>query len=273
MLQTELILRLGFFFSILVTMVIWELIHPRRILKIRRRFRWFPNLSLVVLDSLAARLMVPFTAVSVAIYAEENAIGVLHYFSIPYFIAIPLSLIVFDLLIYLQHIVFHYVPLFWQFHKIHHIDQEFDVTTGVRFHPVEIIASLLIKCAAVVALGAPPVSVILFEVILNGTSLFNHGNIRLSEKRDKWLRLIVVTPDMHRVHHSVIMRETNSNFGFNLPWWDKLFGTYRAQPEKGHTEMEIGLAEYRNVKRTGLLSLLKIPFTNYTFRRKRTRSF
>jgi len=165
-----------------------------------------------------------------------------------------------DLLIYLQHVIFHHVPLLWRLHKIHHIDQEIDVTTGLRFHPLEIILSVLIKSTAVILLGVPVMAVVIFEILLNGTAMFNHGNIKLPATIDRILRWIIVTPDMHRVHHSVIMSETNSNFGFNLPWWDRIFRTYQAQPAAGHDGMKIGLQDYQAVEKTGLWSLMIIPF-------------
>lgn len=262
MFENEIELRLGIFFGMLIAIMLFEKLRPKRILKIARNTRWIRNLLLVALNSIAVRILLPFTAASVAVYAEQNHIGILYYLSdyIPPIVVLVISVILLDLLIYIQHVVFHYVPELWSLHKVHHIDQEIDVTTGLRFHPVEIILSTLLKCTAVLALGTPFIAVLVFEILLNATAMFNHGNIRLPSKFDKWIRLVIVTPDMHRVHHSVIRNETNSNFGFNLPWWDRLFGTYHAQPIKGHLNMEIGLEEYRDVDRSGLLKLLIIPF-------------
>ncbi|RJP56925.1 MAG: sterol desaturase family protein [Deltaproteobacteria bacterium] len=258
--ENDIGLRLGFFFGVLATVVLWEHARPKRSLHIKRRIRWFSNLSLVGISSITVRLILPFTAAGVALYAEQHRIGLLHLLSVPFIVNVILSVLLLDLLIYAQHVTFHYLPLFWRLHKVHHIDQDIDVTTGVRFHPLEIILSTLIKCAVVILLGMPVIAVVIFEILLNASSMFNHGNISLSEKLDRWLRLIVVTPDMHRVHHSIIKEENNSNFGFNLPVWDRVFGTYKAQPEKGHLQMEIGLKEYGDVSRTALMELLLIPF-------------
>ncbi len=246
---------------ILVIMVIWEMLSPRRDRKITRHIRWSRNLSLVLLNSLLVRLIVPFTAVGVALYAEQHQVGLWHILQLPYILSVVLSLLMLDLLIYLQHVIFHHVPLLWRLHKIHHIDQEIDVTTGLRFHPLEIILSVLIKSAAVILLGVPVMAVVIFEILLNGTAMFNHGNIKLPATIDRILRWIMVTPDMHRVHHSVIMSETNSNFGFNLPWWDRVFRTYQARPAGGHDGMKIGLQDYQAVEKTGLWPLIIIPFT------------
>lgn len=258
--ENEIELRLGFFFGVLIIIALWECVRPKRKLRIDRNIRWFRNLSLVVFNSIATRLILPFTAASIAIYAEKNQIGLLYFLPIPLWLAVILSVMLLDLIIYAQHLASHHVPLFWQFHKIHHIDQDIDVTTGLRFHPVEIIISTLIKCAAVLVIGIPFIAIVMFEIILNATAIFNHGNINLPDKLDKWLRFIIVTPDMHRIHHSITPIETNSNFGFNLPWWDRLFGTYQEQPQKGQLNMDIGLNEYQDINKTRLLDLLAIPF-------------
>lgn len=258
--ENEAGLRLGFFFGVLVIVALVERLHPKRKLKIKKKTRWTRNISIVAIDSVAVRVLIPFTAASTAIYAEHQQIGLLHALPVPFILSVIISVILLDLLIYAQHVAFHYIPLFWRLHKVHHIDQEIDVTTGVRFHPVEIILSTLIKCGAVLLLGVPFIAVVIFEILLNATSLFNHGNISLPAWLDKFLRLFIVTPDMHRVHHSIIASETNSNFGFNLPWWDRLFKTYRAQPERGHINMEIGLQQYKDASKTGLTAMLAIPF-------------
>lgn len=258
--QNEMGLRLGFFFGILVLMVIVEYLYPRRAQKINITMRRVRNLSLVFINTIVARAVIPFTAASVSIYSEQQQIGLFHHLSMPFILLVIISVVLLDLIIYLQHVGFHYIPLLWRLHKVHHIDQEIDVTTGVRFHPVEIMISTLIKCGAVLILGVPFIAVVIFEILLNATSMFNHGNINLSTKLDRYLRLLIVTPDMHRVHHSVIPKETNSNFGFNLPWWDRFFGTYQAQPIKGHLKMTIGLNKYRNTHKVGLMALLAIPF-------------
>jgi len=227
-------------------MIVWELAAPKRRLRIRRPFRWSSNLGLVAINTVMLRLVAPLGAVGVALFAESLGWGLFQYIDVPGWVAILLSVVLLDLAIYLQHVMFHAVPLFWRLHMVHHADLDFDVTTGLRFHTVEILLSFGIKAAVVLLLGAPEVAVLAFEVLLNATSMFNHSNIRMPVAVDRILRWLVVTPDMHRVHHSVYVRETNSNFGFNLPWWDRLLGTYRDQPTKGHIGMTIGLSEFRD---------------------------
>ncbi len=260
MLENELALRVFFFVGIFAAVAIWEALSPKRVRLISRGIRWTHNLSLVILSSLSMRLVIPFTAVGAAAFSYDQQFGLLHYLDVPFVMAVVMSLLMLDFLIYLQHVIFHHVPIFWRLHKIHHIDQEIDVTTGVRFHPVEMILSALIKCAAVLLLGVPILAVVIFEILLNATAMFNHGNINLPKSVDRLLRLFVVTPDMHRVHHSVIPSETNSNFGFNLPWWDRIFRTYKAQPAAGHDGMKIGLQDYQDITKTDLWSLITIPF-------------
>ena len=238
-------LRLAVFLGVLAAMALWEIAAPRRRRDIPRVIRWTNNLALVVVDTAILRLTFPILAVGLAVMAEERGWGVFNTFDAPVWVSIVLSMLLLDLAIYLQHVMFHAVPGLWRFHRMHHADLDFDVTTGLRFHPVEILISMGIKLAAVAALGPPAVAVLLFEVLLNATALFNHANINLPRPIDRVLRLIVVTPDMHRVHHSVDPIETNSNFGFNLPWWDRLLGTYRAQPAKGHLDMDIGIEQFR----------------------------
>ncbi|ABO47074.1 sterol desaturase family protein [Francisella tularensis] len=258
----ELEVRLGFFLLILVTVSLWELLAPMRRLKISKQTRWINNLLLVFLNTLLLRLIFPTAAVGVAVFCQHYNLGLLNITAIPIWLKVLIAFLVLDFTIYLQHVLFHYLPLLWRFHKVHHIDLDYDVTTGLRFHPVEIFLSMLIKFMIVFLVGAPVSAVIIFEIVLNGTSLFNHGNIRLPRYFDKFLRLFMVTPDTHRVHHSTIPKETNSNFGFNLIWWDKLMGTYLAQPKKGHIDMDIGLSEYTDPKQTqNLISMLKIPFS------------
>lgn len=259
LLENEIEIRLIFFFCVLCVMALWEAFRPRRGRRISRAIRWRRNMSLVFLNSIIVRLIVPFTAGGVALYAEQNQIGLLNYISLPFVATVIIAVLLLDLVIYGQHVVFHHLPWLWRLHKVHHIDQEIDVTTGLRFHPVEILLSSLIKAAAVLLLGVPMIAVVIFEILLNATAMFNHSNVNLPLKLDKALRLIIVTPDMHRVHHSVIPSETNSNFGFNMPWWDRIFGTYQAQPERGHLQMDIGLWDYRDVSKSGLWALLTIP--------------
>ena len=256
----EAVIRIVFFLGILIPLALWEFLSPRRVLTTSKPVRWFGNMGVVLINTVALRTLFPVLAVDLASMAERNGWGILNYYSPPSWVAIVVGVIALDLLIYLQHILFHSVPVFWRLHMMHHADLDVDISTGLRFHPIEIILSMGIKMAAVAAIGPPSVSVIIFEVILNATSMFNHGNILLPAGFDKIVRLFVVTPDMHRVHHSVTIRETNSNFGFNFPWWDRLFGTYRAQPAAGHEEMVIGLSQFRNAKRLTLPWMLVLPF-------------
>ena len=221
--------------------------------------RWTNNLGLVIIDTIVLRLSFPILAVGLALIAQDRGWGLFNIIEAPAWVAVLGSIVVLDLVIYLQHVIFHAVPALWRLHRMHHADLEFDVTTGLRFHPVEILLSMGIKLAVVMALGPPAVAVLIFEVLLNATAMFNHSNIRLPMLVDRFLRLIVVTPDMHRVHHSVIPEETNSNFGFNLPWWDRLLGTYKAQPKAGHEEMLIGIEQFRTTRDLWLDRMLVQP--------------
>ncbi len=257
----EAAIRLGCFIAVLLAMALWEALAPRRQLSVRRPWRWGSNLGLVALNTLAVRLLAPAGAVGIAWLAQQRGWGILNNAEVPAWIAVPAPVIVLDLVIYLQHVMFHAVPLLWRLHMVHHADLDFDATTGVRFHVLEILLSLGIKAAAIVLIGVPALAVLIFEVLLNATALFNHGNVRLPAWLDRVLRVFVVTPEMHRVHHSAIPHETNSNFGFNLPWWDWLFGTYHAQPDAGHTHMTIGLAAFRDEHVADRLHwMLLLPF-------------
>ena len=253
-------IRLGFFLGIFVLVALWELAGPRRTPSRPRWLRWYGNIGITVLNTLAVRLAVPLAPVALAVIAADRGWGVLNLVELPFWLAIVLTVLLLDLVIYLQHVMFHAVPALWRLHRMHHADLDFDVTTGFRFHTIEIVLSVLLKLAAVLVIGAPAAAVVIFEVLLNGTSMFNHGNVRLPPGVDRLLRWIVVTPDMHRVHHSDIPAETNSNFGFNLPWWDRLFGTYRAQPGLGHEDMTIGLDVFREDSDLHLHNMLAQPF-------------
>jgi len=256
----EPVLRLGAFVICLALLTAAEAAAPRRRRAIRRRPRWAGNVGLVILDTALVRAIPFLSAVAMAGLAEARGWGLLQAIGpLPDWVAIAASVALLDLAIYLQHVLFHAVPLLWRLHRMHHADLEFDVTTGVRFHPVEIVLSMVIKLAIVTALGAPALGVLAFEVLLNATSMFSHGNIALPPRLDRVLRLFVVTPDMHRVHHSIERRETDSNFGFNLPWWDRLFGTYRAAPAAGHDGMTIGISQFRDEKELRLDRMLLQP--------------
>ncbi len=273
MLDNETAIRLGIFLGVLVVVAAWEALSPRRARSVSRWRRWPSNLGLVALNTVVLRLLFPVAAVGMAWYAREHSWGLFNAVQVPAALAVVATVVALDLIIYLQHVMFHAVPALWRLHRMHHADLDFDVTTGARFHPIEIALSMVIKLAAVVVLGAPPVAVVVFEVVLNATAMFNHGNLRLPLAVDRVLRLFVVTPDMHRVHHSVVPAETNSNFGFNLPWWDRLLGTYRAQPAAGHEAMTIGIEQFREAGDLRLDRMLVQPFRgspgNYPINRER----
>ncbi len=256
----EAVIRLGFFFGVFGLMALWEVIAPRRQHMMSRMVRWRSNLGMVLLNTLLLRLLFPMAAVGFAVLGEENGFGLFNTLGSPFWLAVVLSVVAMDLIIYLQHVAFHAIPALWRLHSMHHADLDFDVTTGVRFHPIEIVLSMVIKLGVVMMLGPPAVAVILFEVLLNATALFNHANVHMPTALDRVLRWFVVTPDMHRIHHSHLPPETNSNFGFNLPWWDRLLGTYRSQPAEGHEQMTIGLDPFRDPQRNTLLWMLALPF-------------
>jgi sterol desaturase/sphingolipid hydroxylase (fatty acid hydroxylase superfamily) len=260
LLTYEPLIRLAVFGSVFVVIAAWGFTVPRRKQAIGQGWRWPNNLGLVVVDTLLVRVLFPTTAVGLALVGEARGFGLFNIVALPAWVGVVLSVVILDLAIYLQHVLFHAVPTLWLLHRVHHADLEFDVSTGLRFHPIEILLSMLIKFAVVAALGAPALSVLIFEVLLNATSMFNHGNVRIPAGADRVLRWIVVTPDMHRVHHSILTRETNSNFGFNLSWWDRLFGTYRAQPTCGHEAMTIGIEQFRDPRELGLDRMLLQPF-------------
>jgi sterol desaturase/sphingolipid hydroxylase (fatty acid hydroxylase superfamily) len=251
--------RLGTFFGMLTLMATWEAVAPRRARLLPRRVRWPPNLALAVLNSVILRLLFPLAAVGFSLLAAEHGWGLLNAFGFPFWWAFPLSVIALDFAIYLQHVMFHAVPLLWRVHRVHHADADIDVTTGTRFHPIEILLSMLIKFAAIAVLGAPAAAVLVFEVVLNATAMFNHANLRLGDPVDRLLRWMLVTPEMHRIHHSMEPAEANCNFGFNLPWWDRLCGTYRERARLPQESMAIGVKGLTGsdaaVKLTGLIAL------------------
>ena len=256
----ELAIRVGGAAAVFAVMAIWEWYAPRRHLIAGRVPRWPGNLGILAIDIVAVRLLIPTAAVGVALIAADAGWGLFRLLGVPYWAALVAGVIVLDLVIYLQHVVFHYVPVLWRLHRMHHADIDIDVTTGLRFHPLEILLSMLIKMAAVAALGVPAVAVVIFEVLLNGTAMFNHSNVALPPWLDTIARWIVVTPQMHQVHHSIEREETDSNFGFNLPWWDRLFGTYRAAPRAGEKGIVIGLPIFRDLAELRITRLLTQPF-------------
>ena len=262
------------FFGVFVLMAVWELLAPRRKLTQSKSARWLNNIALVVVNTVIVRIVFPTAAVGVAAYATDQQWGLFNQLAAPGWLVIVASVVLLDAAIYLQHVMFHAIPVFWRLHRVHHADLDFDVTTGARFHTIEILLSMLIKFAVIILLGPPLVAVVIFEVILNATAMFNHSNIRLPLGIDRLLRLLIVTPDMHRVHHSRYAHETNSNFGFNLSLWDRIFGTYRAQPDDGHENMVIGIDTFRDSGQCILLHrLLLMPFlgkiTDYAINRRK----
>ena len=258
-LDVEPLIRLGAFATVLALLMAWEWLAPRRQPTVGRWRRWPGNIGVVIIDSLLVRILFPTAAVGLALVAEANGWGLFNRVAVPGWLAVLGAIILLDLVIFAQHVLFHATPWLWRLHRMHHADLDIDVTTGIRFHPVEILLSILIKLGAVAVLGAPALGVMMFEILLNATSMFNHSNIRIPVAIDRHLRRILVTPDMHRIHHSIVARETNSNFGFNLPWWDRLFGTYRAQPAAGHEAMTIGLRQFRDPAELRLDRMLLQP--------------
>jgi sterol desaturase/sphingolipid hydroxylase (fatty acid hydroxylase superfamily) len=260
LLHREPAIRLGMFFTCLTVMAAWEVVAARRGRTAARRRRWPANLAVAVLDSLLVRVVAPAGAVGFAVWAQARGWGLLQLVGWPAWLEGVTAVVALDFAIYAQHRVFHQVPMLWRLHRMHHADVDVDVTTGARFHPGEILLSLGIKLVVIAALGAPAAGVLVFEVLLNATAMFNHSNVQVPEAAERVLRWFVVTPDLHRVHHSVVRRETDSNFGFNLPWWDRLFRTYRAQPEAGHKGMRLGLEQFRNPEELRLDRMLTQPF-------------
>ena len=253
-------LRLSVFIAVLVLCAVLEALFPRRQRSQQRSTRWLTNLGMVFLNSVVLRLMGPVAALSVAAYAQSQGWGLLSWLAIPSVLAVVVAMVLLDFAIYWQHVLSHKIPVLWCLHRVHHADRDIDVTTGIRFHPIEVMLSMVYKCAIVLLLGAPVIAVFLFEVLLNASAMFNHANMRLPLWLDRLLRTAIVTPDMHRVHHSVIEKETNSNYGFCLSIWDRWFGSYIPQPSKGHDAMTIGLQEYQHEKPARILWCLRLPF-------------
>jgi len=253
-------IRLVISAAVFALIVSGEVLFPRRPQQIGRMRRWPGNLGIVLLDTALVRVLFPTALVAVALAAQAGGWGILNAFALPGWLAALLAILALDVAIYFQHRAFHAVPVLWRLHRMHHADLEFDATTGLRFHPFEILLSLAIKCAVVVIVGAPAAAAVIFEIALNAASLFNHANLRLPPGLDRLLRHVLVTPDMHRVHHSIVRRETDSNFGFTVSWWDRLFGTYRPQPAAGQDAMTIGIPLFRDPSDLRLDRMLLQPF-------------
>lgn len=273
LLANEKEIRMSFFFGMLVLIGLWEVVAPRRALTISKAVRWTNNLGLVFLNSIILRIIFPAAAIGVAQLASEKGWGLFNYYDVPFWYGVIAAVIIMDFVIYVQHVMVHAIPVLWRLHRVHHADPDYDVTTGARFHPIEIILSMLIKFATILLLGPAVIAVIIFEIMLNATAMFNHGNIGLPKAVDKVMRWFLVTPDMHRVHHSVEDDETNSNFGFSLTWWDRLLGTYREQPRGGQIGMTIGIHKFNDPKQVSWLpGMLTLPFkgemSDYTINRR-----
>lgn len=253
--------RLGFFVSVFLIVALWELAKPRRVLKLSRQQRWTANLGIVVINTLTVRMVFPTAAVGIAALSAEQGWGLLNHFAVPFWLAVTLAVVAMDFVVWLQHVMVHAVPVLWRLHQVHHADLDYDLTTGARFHPFEIFLSMGIKFAAIVLLGTPVVAVVIFEVLLSVCAMFNHGNLHLPASADRVLRWFMVTPDMHRVHHSTEDDESNNNFGFNLTWWDRCFGTYQAEPRAGQVGMTIGIRSHTDPQEVARLpGLLAMPF-------------
>ncbi|MEJ0077446.1 MAG: sterol desaturase family protein [Alphaproteobacteria bacterium] len=261
---SELFIRGGAALGIFLALALWEILAPRRTLSVGRARRWPGNLGILVLDAVLVHMLIPVAAVGMAVIAAQRGWGLLNITPWPTWLEAIVGFAALDLAIYAQHVAFHKVPTLWRLHRVHHADLDIDVSTGGRFHPIEIVLSMVIKMGVVILIGVPAIAVLVFEVVLNATSLFNHSNAAMPLGLDRIVRLIVVTPDMHRVHHSVLRHETDSNFGFNLPWWDRAFGTYRAAPQAGHDRMTIGLPVFRDPHELRLDRLLTQPFRDAT---------
>ena len=257
----EISIRVTFFFTIFAVMALWEVYAPCRKLTVSKTLRWSNNLGIVILNSITLRLLFPAAATGMALLSEQLNWGVFNLIDLPFWLSVFASVVILDLAIYIQHVMVHAIPIFWRLHRVHHADLDFDVTTGARFHPIEIILSMLIKFAVIALLGPPVVAVVMFEILLNATAMFNHSNISLPKQLDRFVRLFIVTPDMHRIHHSIEDDETNSNFGFNLSLWDRIFGTYREQARTSQGKMIIGIRTFRQTKECSKLpGMLAMPF-------------
>ncbi len=272
--QYEAVIRVGTFFGIFALLALWEIHSPRRKLLNLRRFRWISNFGLIVISSILVRFIFPTAAVGLAILTEKNQWGLLYYLDLPEYLHFVLAFILLDLSLYFQHVMFHALPVFWRFHRVHHTDLDCDVTTGLRFHPFEMLISMLIKFFTIVSIGAPVMVVVVFEIILNAASMFTHSNIRIPKTMEGVIRWLIVTPDMHRTHHSMEETESNSNFGFFISAWDRLFGTYLAEPREGHEVMQIGVKNFRKPHWQNLRWLLYLPFVSgndsYAINRRKT---
>jgi sterol desaturase/sphingolipid hydroxylase (fatty acid hydroxylase superfamily) len=260
-LQREAMVRGGIFAFVFIIMLGWELMAPRRKLSVPKSLRWLNNIGLFALNSVVLRLLFPAAAVGIALAVADKGWGLFNLLALPFWFEVIAAVLLLDLAIYLQHLLMHWMPLLWRLHRVHHADLDIDLTTGSRFHPLEIIVSMLIKGVVILLLGPALIAVLVFEVLLNGMAIFNHANVSLPPVVERVVRCLFVTPDMHRVHHSTVMRETNSNYGFNLSIWDRIFSTYIDQPEKGHDKMSIGIAEFRDAKQVDQLpGMLALPF-------------
>ncbi|MGM0632618.1 MAG: sterol desaturase family protein [Pseudomonadota bacterium] len=262
--EVEPFIRFGVLVAVLLIMASWEVVAPRRAKTISKAWRWFNNGGIIIVGNLLVRLVFPAGLVGLGLFVETQGWGLLQVVDLPAWAALLVAVVVLDFTVWAQHVLFHAVPALWRLHRMHHADLDFDLTTGLRFHPIELLLSFGIKATVVVAIGAPALAVLVFEAILSSLALFNHSNARIPLAIDRVLRWFIVTPDFHRVHHSWYPRETNSNFGFNLSLWDRLLGTYRAQPRDGHEGMTIGLKQFREPSWERVDRMLVQPFLSDT---------
>lgn len=253
-------IRIIMFGLVLATMIALEHLFPKKRRSLPRSKRWATNIGLVVIDTIAVRIVVPISAVSMAAITTQHSWGLFNILALPTFLELMLAVVLLDMFVYWQHVASHHFPILWRLHKVHHADRDIDASTGVRFHPLEIVLSMIYKVIVVLLMGPAVAAVVIFEILLNASSLFNHANVRLPTWLDKVVRLLIVTPDMHRIHHSTVVKETNSNYGFNLSYWDHLFGSYIESPSAGHDDMTIGLESYQNHKPAKLFWTLTVPF-------------
>ncbi len=260
--EYEALIRISSFAIVLVLLLVWERLAPRRPLSQPRMVRWWANIGLILWGTVLVRFVFPTAAVGIAVMVEQNGWGLLNYIQLPYAARVLVAFVLLDTSVYFQHVMFHVLPLLWRFHRVHHTDLDLDVSTGVRFHPVEILISMLVKFMTIAALGAPMLAVVIFEIVLNASSMFTHSNIRMPALMERVIRWVFVTPDMHRIHHSVSENETNSNFGFNISLWDRLFGTYRHAPRLGQEDMVLGLDNFHEPRWQSLRGLLYLPFVS-----------
>lgn len=259
LLAHETAIRFGVLVSTFGVMALWEIMAPLRAPDTSKGIRWSNHVMLAAINMALVRVLFPVAAVALAIYASDQSIGLFNMIWAPYALTFAAGVVLLDLTVYVFHLLFHSVPVLWRIHRVHHADLDIDVSTGVRFHPIQMVIAVIIKSATILAFGLPPLSVLTFEIASHSITLFNHGNVRVRPSVDRVLRWFIVTPDMHRIHHSIHRAETDSNFGFVLPWWDRMFGTYCAEPAAGQERMVVGIESFRTGRDLWLDRLVTNP--------------